>query len=248
MKISNLFSRGIKTMRGALSENSQTILIITSITGSLGACVLTARATFKAADKIKDEELRLGRPLTKEEKVAICWKYYIPAAASWGISSGSAIAGVTIANRKSAALAAALDVANQAANEKTDNKDISETKQTTTKKAGRVSDNIGYSEVYEFIEPTFSKHFRASLVQLSDGERDFLANSSDSRLFDSTSSYGTLAELMSCMGIEEEDIPEEADKYQFFDIPYIDFGEAYVKDGHVAIELKYNTKPEYVPN
>lgn len=107
MNISYILKRGEK----ALADNSPQILTTVGVVGTLTTAYLTGKASFKAADIIAMEEVRISKeprvPLTNGERFQLVWKLYIPAASS-ALLTATAIVGATqIGTRRAAAMAAA---------------------------------------------------------------------------------------------------------------------------------------------
>lgn len=105
-----------------LNENSPTILTAMGVAGTVGTAVLTARASFQAAEIIRqetvsereewlvsgqDENIPPVRDLSKTQKVKLVWRNYVPPVAL-GIPT---IACIVMANRISSKKIAALAIA-----------------------------------------------------------------------------------------------------------------------------------------
>lgn len=103
-----------------VSENATTLLTAGGVVGTVATAVLTGRATFKAAEIIREEELKAIHPegttdvlnegtmgLSNLQRAKLVWPLYIPP-----VLMGSAtVASTIMANRMSAQKAAALAAA-----------------------------------------------------------------------------------------------------------------------------------------
>jgi len=103
-----------------LQENATTLLTAGGVVGTVATAILTGRATFKAADIIREKELEVIHEegtehsisngtmgLSKWERTRMVWPLYIPPV----ITGGATISSIILANRMSAQKAAALAAA-----------------------------------------------------------------------------------------------------------------------------------------
>lgn len=113
-----------------LNDHSTTILTGVGVVGTIGTSVLTARATFKAAkliteqqdilDNALSEEERVSLPslkpmeLSKTEKSQLVWKLYLPPVATGVLTVTSIIVANKISSKKVAALVVATGVSERA--------------------------------------------------------------------------------------------------------------------------------------
>lgn len=106
-----IFGKGLKILERFAIDNSATILTVIGATGVLTTAALTGRATLKATELINDKNFvqkQHGAPeLTRNEKIYLVWKCYIPAAGAAVLSVGAVIGANHINNRRMAALALA---------------------------------------------------------------------------------------------------------------------------------------------
>lgn len=115
--ISTSFSSSIQKF---ISDNAPTILTIVGVTGSLTTAYLAGRASFRAAEIIREENdamrrARLNRSyLNFKEKVKLVWPLYIPAAVSSVTTIVSIIAANRISDKRAAAMAAAFTLSDRA--------------------------------------------------------------------------------------------------------------------------------------
>lgn len=96
-----------------LNDNAPALLTAFGAVGVVGTAVLTGRATFRAAEVIREEQIdrnieaNHNSPLTKTEKVKLVWPLYIGAVSSGVLSCGAIIMSHRISSRRAAMLAAA---------------------------------------------------------------------------------------------------------------------------------------------
>lgn len=103
-----------------VSENATTLLTAGGVVGTVATAILTGRATFKAAEIIRNKELEVIHEegtehslakgtmgLSKWERTKLVWPHYIPPV----LIGGATISSVILANRMSAQKAAALAAA-----------------------------------------------------------------------------------------------------------------------------------------
>lgn len=102
------------------ADNSPAILTAIGVTGSLMTAYLTGKASFKAAEVLRDAEVEKqdqavdegtdDKDLTTQEKVELVWHLYIPAASCALFTTTALICANRIGNRRAAALASAYSV------------------------------------------------------------------------------------------------------------------------------------------
>ena len=104
-------------------DNSPFILTAIGTAGVITTAVLTAKATFKAAELIAAEEyvrvhgMQNAEPFTNKEKAQIVWRLYLPAVGSAVLTCGAIVGANQIGTRRSAAMAAAFSVSEKAFSE-----------------------------------------------------------------------------------------------------------------------------------
>lgn len=122
----NRFTSMLRTTGKVASENSTVILTAVGVTGTLMTAFLTGRASFKAAERIRDEEAHYGTrvdeesgeqvkfvedpqryPLSTDEKVRLVWPEYLPAVGTALVTITCIIMANRIGTRRAAGLAAA---------------------------------------------------------------------------------------------------------------------------------------------
>ena len=67
----------IQTVAKFCNDNAPTLLAIGGMVGNGATLITSAMAGAKSQRMIFEEEVRLGRSLTREEKFKLCWKNYI---------------------------------------------------------------------------------------------------------------------------------------------------------------------------
>lgn len=90
-----------------------------AIAGTITTALLAAKASFKAAEIIADEQdfidsQEKGYPLPAREKVELTWKLYIPAAGTAALTVTAIIMSHHISSRRAAAMAAAFSISEKA--------------------------------------------------------------------------------------------------------------------------------------
>lgn len=100
-------------------DNSPLILTSIGVTGTLTMAFLTGKATLRATELIAAEQERLDRhetshPLERKEKIKLVWKEYLPAAGVGVVTVACIIGANRIGMRRTAAMATALSVSQQA--------------------------------------------------------------------------------------------------------------------------------------
>lgn len=105
-----------------VADNSPTLLTAFGVFGLVGTAYLAGKASFRAADLIREEESLLlvdgePEPLLPKEKVNLCWKLYIPAALTATLSVMAIIGANRIGSRRAAAVTAAYAISERAYDE-----------------------------------------------------------------------------------------------------------------------------------
>jgi hypothetical protein len=113
----------IKVTERYVIDNAPTLLTAIAVTGTLTTAYLTGKATFKAADIIREEEERreLLEPAVLEvlpeldvkQKTRLVWKQYIPPAISVVTTVGCMVMANSISSSRLAAIAAAYAVSDK---------------------------------------------------------------------------------------------------------------------------------------
>lgn len=95
-----------------LEDNATTILTAGGVIGTTMTAILTAKATFKAAEIISLEENAEGdeHDLSTSEKVKLVWPHYIPPVVVGTATIGSIVAANYMSAKRAAALAAAYGI------------------------------------------------------------------------------------------------------------------------------------------
>ena len=104
-----------KQAKQAIAQNSPAILTALGVTGTLTVAYFTGKATFKAADIIReaeaDRKLNDDPELDNWDKVDLVWKEYIPAAGIAAMTIASIIGANHISTKRVAAFASAYSMA-----------------------------------------------------------------------------------------------------------------------------------------
>lgn len=148
MQIRDFFVKAGKV----ITDNSPTILTAVAVTGTVTTAYLTGKATFKAAEilreenrirRFSDDDGRHFRGLNPKEMVQLTWKLYIPAATT-GLLTVTCIIGANhIGSRRAAAVAAAYTLSERSFSEYRDK--IIE--KIGSKKEQEVRDDIAQDQV-----------------------------------------------------------------------------------------------------
>jgi len=102
-----------------IKDNSPTILTVVGVTGTVSTAILTGRASFRAAEVIRDAEIHPFKDgedgfwvrKTNKERFELVWKLYIPPAVVGGATLACIIGANTISSKRTAALVSAYTVA-----------------------------------------------------------------------------------------------------------------------------------------
>lgn len=104
---------GKAVMNGAKTHAPE-LLVASEIACGFGAVIFAIYGTVKAVKKVESKKQELGRDLTKKEIVKETWTCYIPAAVSETVSVASAIGAHKVNATRTATLAAAYTLSDQA--------------------------------------------------------------------------------------------------------------------------------------
>jgi hypothetical protein len=97
------------------SDNSPAILTSAAVVGTITTAYLTGKASFKAADVIRDEEDKRGIViLPPREQVEMTWKLFVPAISTGALTIACIICANRIADKRAAAMVAAYSVLDRA--------------------------------------------------------------------------------------------------------------------------------------
>jgi Family of unknown function (DUF6353) len=116
----NLMTRNIKQFEKLIADNSPTILTAIGVMGTITTAVLTAKASFKAADilvmtnNVRDLHEKKKPVLTVRQKLELIWVYYIPPVLTGTLTIVCIIGSNRIGNRRAAAIAAAYSLSDKA--------------------------------------------------------------------------------------------------------------------------------------
>lgn len=110
------FSSILTRARKAAADNSPAILTAIGVAGTVTTAYLTGKASFKAAEVIRDNASEKKEPahVTTQENIEAVWKLYVPAVGTGLITIGSIIGANRVSTRRSAAMAAAYSLSQDA--------------------------------------------------------------------------------------------------------------------------------------
>jgi hypothetical protein len=116
------FSSMIKQAGRLVSRHSPAILVGAGAAGVVLTAILTAKASFKAARMIDEEQQRLdegeqSHPLDMKEKVDLVWKVFIPPVGTAVLTVGVIICAHRASVRRAAVLTAAYEISTRALDE-----------------------------------------------------------------------------------------------------------------------------------
>lgn len=113
MNLKDIFGRTSKL----ISDNSPAILTALGVVGTLTTAYLTGKATFKAAELLRNEEKFRNEPLPPRDQIENVWRLYIPAAGSAIATISFIISANRVGTRRAAAMAAAFAISERAFDE-----------------------------------------------------------------------------------------------------------------------------------
>lgn len=201
----------IKRTEKLAIDNSPGILTALAVTGTLTTAYLTGKATFKAAEIIREERIAADistdpkmEPDFKNDFKAV-WKLYIPAAGTCVLTIVCIVSATRIGNRRAAAVAAAYSISEKAfaeyrekivekIGEKKEQSARDELAQNRIDRNPVSSSNIiitGSGEVLCYEEFT-GRYFMSSMEELRRGQNDTnetIINQGDASL---TDFYGSI--------------------------------------------------------
>lgn len=114
------FSEFTKRAQKLTIDNSPTILTVIGATGVIATAYLTGKAAFKAADVLREAEMRgtsREKLFTLKEKINATWTLYIPAVAVGSVTIAAVVGANQIGSKRTAALAAAYSISQTAVEE-----------------------------------------------------------------------------------------------------------------------------------
>lgn len=105
----------LKVTEKYVIDNSPTLLAAIAATGAITTAVLTGKATFKAAEVIREAQAKqdvqeLGHTLETKEKIKVVWKEYIPPAIALTGTVTCIVLSNSISSSRLAAMAAAYKI------------------------------------------------------------------------------------------------------------------------------------------
>jgi len=119
-----MFDDLILKSRQFTQDNATEILTGVGVTGTITVAYLSGRASFKAAELIRQEELHLyqlqdgvGVQLSTKERIKLVWPIYVPTIGTTGLTVASIVLANRLSSKKAAALAAAYGLSERAFSE-----------------------------------------------------------------------------------------------------------------------------------
>lgn len=181
-----------KKLQEFATENSTTILTAAGVVGTVATAVLAGRAGIKAADIIREEELKHIHPegttdaidsdtmgLSRGKKIMLAGPQFIPAVVTGGVTVGCIIMSHRMSAQKAAALAAAYGIVQRDFSEYKDkvNEKLTGAKKEQVKDElaqDRVNNSTGYekivvidgNEVLCYDEPN-DRYFRGTMEKIN---------------------------------------------------------------------------------
>lgn len=212
ININALFRSGVNLM----SNNAPAILTAFGAVGVVGTAVLTGKASFEAADRIKNAEFQkhlhegADVDLTTTEKVKLVWPLYITAVGTGALSCTAIVMSHRISSRRAAVLAAAYAL-NQDKLEEYQDK-VKE--KFGVKKEKEVRDEVAADQVknnYESKQVIFAQHDGDVLIHDQYSGRFFwgkkeeidrAANEVNREILLSVAGYQTVSDFYDIVGLE----------------------------------------------
>lgn len=132
------FAQMLKRLEKITVDNSPAILTGLGITGVLATAYLTGKASIKAVDLIKGQEILRNETLDTKERVKLVWKIYIPPAASATLTIGAIVGANHVSTRRATAVAAAYSISERA---------FTEYKEKVVEKLGEKKEHAIHNEI-----------------------------------------------------------------------------------------------------
>lgn len=234
--------------RHILAENATAILTAGGVAGTVGTAVLTGRASFKAAELIKEKESDAWEvsDLNKKEKVFLVWPLFLPPVGLGGATIASIIMANRLSAKKAAALAAAYGISE---------KSFQEYREKALEKLGvnkeqkvrdevaqdRVSKNpnneviiIGGGEVLCYDMLT-GRYFRSSVEKIKKAESNM-----HSEIYHHM--YASLTSFFDDIGLPPTDYTEEVG-WNSNNVPEVQFSTTLTPDDKPCIAINFNNTP-----
>lgn len=98
-------------------NNSQVILTVLGVSGTITTAYLTGKAAYRSAHVLLDEEINKVNKENSKEVIQVVWKLYIPPVLSGTATIACMIAATKIGTRRTAALTAAYSLSEKALSE-----------------------------------------------------------------------------------------------------------------------------------
>lgn len=250
MKVSGL----LKVAERYVTDNAPTLLTAFAVTGTLTTAYLTGKASFKAADIIRDKEhtnalseIDVDVELTTKDKAKLVWKCYIPPAASVAMTICCMVAANTISASRLAAMATAYAISD---------KNFSEYKEKVQEmfgegKESKVRDALAEDAANASAEINVERGHGGDTLCLDKWTNRWFTsdmqsiraavNDLNAGLYRGTDRVATLGDFYNCLGLSEprcaEDVGWNADAA--LDVQF----SSVIRDGQPVLVMDFATTP-----
>lgn len=246
------FALFVKNTQNAISRHSPEILTGLGIAGMLTTTVLAVKATPKALRSIEDAEYEKGEKLTIPETVKVCWKHYIPAAATGVTATACLIGANKIHISRTTALAAAYKLSETALDEYREK--VVET--LGEKKERNIRDKVAEQQVKNnpasrseiivtgngdtrFFDPMSGRHFFSSIEKIKKAENEL-----NKEMLHNIGGYMSLNDFYDAIDVPHADVGEVIG-WNTDNLIDMDVSAQVDDDGMPSIVLEYLNRPEY---
>ena len=170
-----------------VARNATTIINSLVIGGLVSSNILSVKAGAKSTKMIAAEEEKLGRQLTKKEKIKLCWKNYIWTTTTQILTIIGVFGNQAVNNKNKAALLAAYTVSQNSLQtlqtkvaENVDSKKVTKIKDAVNKEiieehkddTPAQTNLIGDKDTIKFIEPLTGRVFMSTWEKISQAALD----------------------------------------------------------------------------
>lgn len=236
----------LHTSQKFMLKNSPTILTAVGVVGTVTTCVLTGKAAYSSACRIRDEEDARMEILERKEKLELVWKEFIPPAVVGAITLAAIIGANHIGTRRAAALASAYKISEKMAEEYRQKvvEHIGPRKEEMVR-SDVARDRIERAEGVETIilnddEIVFYDSWSARAFKSTRQRVEAAVNQINHQILQNWSM--SLTEFYDLLGLEKTAVSDDFgwNTDEILDIYYTS---CLLKDGKPACEIRYNTVP-----
>lgn len=232
-------------------SNSPTILTAIAVTGTVTTAVLTAQASFKAAEIIKTEaewrdrgDMPLLKPL---EATQMVWQLYIPATGSALLTVACIVGAGKVSNRRAAAMAAAYSISEKAFAEYKDkvvekigpNKERAIKDEVAQDQVSRTGGSevviLGGGDVLCF-ESFTSRYFKSNMEEIKKAQND-----TNYQIINEV--YASLTDFYGRIGLPRTDVSDDLGWTVERQLE-LEFSSVLSDDGRPCLALGYVVKPQ----